>query len=396
MAGIVFNRGQGGLGRQQPGEDYISGFVFQNTTALLSGAVQKVTTLAEAETLGVTVAAYPIENYHISEFFTMAENVNGLAQGILYFIIENIATTTYDGTEIETIQNFAEGDIRQVGVFLYDPFLSAMVTDSQAKATTLETEDKPLSVLLAADFTATTVSALADMRALASKNVSVVIGEDADGVGGALATAESTSITCLGASLGIVSTASVHLNIGWRQEFDVTHSTEYAVLNFATGEAYLAQSAATITATTLLGYIFLVKETGINGSFHNDSPTADLITSDYAFLENNRTIDKAVRLVRQNLINKISGPLYTDSFTGKISEATIADYSNDAFKALENMAANGEISTNADGELPVNSVTIDPDQDVLATSNIVIAIRIVPVGVARTITVNIGFAVSIS
>ena len=396
MTGITFNRTGSGLGRQQPGNDYISGLIFQNTTALLSGAVQKVSTLAEAEALGVTVAAYPIEHYHISEFFEIAEKVNGLAQGILYFMIKNIATTTYDGSEIEDIQNFAKGDIRQVGVFLYDPYLAAMVTDSQSSATVLQTADRPLSVLLTADFTALTIAGLADARTLTSKNVSIVIGEDSDGVGGALATSESTTISTLGASLGAVAVAAVHENIGWRGKFDLTHGTEYEVLNFATGEALADQSQATIDALTEDGYLFLVKETGINGSFHNDSPTAEVITSDFAYIENNRTIDKAVRLVRENLINKINAPLYVDPSTGKLSEATISDFKNDAFKALENMAANAEISTNTDGSLPQNSVVIDPDQDVLTTSNITLTIKIVPVGVARTITVNIGFAVSIS
>lgn len=393
---IVFNRQQGGLGRQQSGNDYISGLIFQNSTALLAGAVQKVSTLAEAEALGVTVAAYPIEHYHISEFFTMAQNVNGLAQGILYFMIKNITATAYDGTEIEDIQNFAAGDIRQVGVFLTDPYLAGMITDSQTAATTLEAGDRPLSVLVAADFTALTIAGLADARTLSSKNVTAVIGEDADGVGGALAVSESTSITSLGISLGSEAVASVHENIGWRGKFDVTHGTEYEVLNFATGEALADQSQATIDALTEDGYLFLVKETGIVGSFHNDSPTSTLITSDYAYIENNRTIDKAVRLVRENLINKINAPLYVDPATGKLSEATISDFSNDAFKALENMAANAEISTNPDGTLPANSILIDPDQDVLTTSTITITVQIVPVGVARTITVNIGFVVSIS
>lgn len=393
---IVFNRQNGGLGRQQPGNDYISGLIFQNSTALLAGAVQKVSTLAEAEALGVTSATYPVENYHISEFFSMAENVNGLAQGILYFMIKDITATTYDGSEIETIQNFAKGDIRQVGVFLTDPYLAGMVTDSQTVCTTLESNNRPLSVIIAADFTATTISALADARTLDSKNVSVCIGEDADGVGGALATSEGYSITCLGASLGITATASVHENLGWRGKFDVTHSTEYEVLNFATGEFVETQSQATIDALTEDGYLFLVKETGVSGSFHNDSPTATLITSDYAYVENNRTIDKAVRLIRENLINKINAPLYVNPSTGKVTEATISDFKNDAFKALENMAANNEINTNSDGTLPENSILIDPDQDVLSTSTITLTVQIVPVGVARTITVNIGFVVSIS
>ena len=523
MGRITFNRGEGGLGRQQPGNDYITGLIFKQAT-LPSGfgasdRIKKVSTLAEAEALGIidthadetkatggqveitaagaaadvwTVTITPtgqstislgtyteatsdavadiasgladavnaltsshgftasaalgvlslvapakygaslntagltgtssgagtatvtqftggvgsliaINHYHISEFFAIAEKITGLAQGILYIGIY----ADYDGTQIGLMQDFANGNIRQMGVFLSDTFASSQVTASQTGATSAEADNRPLSVLLASDFSATTLSALADLRTLNSKNVSVVISEDGDGEGGRLAGVEGFSITSLGATLGAIAQAAVHENIGWRQKFDMVHSrsrsvivqtspfNELEVLNFATGEAYKVQSRATIDALTEDGYIFMVKEEGISGSFNNDDATCITITSDYAYVAANRTIDKAVRLVTQNLTNKINGPVYTDPETGKISEASIEDYKNDAFKALENMATAAEISTNIDGQLPANSVIIDPDQNVQATSTIELTIQIVPVAVGRNIVVNIGFAVSI-
>lgn len=523
MAGITFTRGEGGLGRQQPGSDYISGMIFKQT-GLPSGfgasdRIKKVTTLAEAEALGIvdthadetkatggaiqitaagaasdvwtatitpagqsqiTLGSYTeqtgdgandistglaaainvltgshgftaaavtdtvnltapskygasintsgltgasdgtgtssitqfsggagsdiaIIHYHVSEFFAIAEKLTGLAQGILYIGIY----TSYDGTQIGLVQDYADGDIRQIGVFLPDTFASSQVTASQTGATAVETANKPLSVLLAADFSATTLSALSDLRTLDSKNVSVILSEDADGEGGRLVGVEGVSISTLGATLGSVAQASVHENIGWRNKFNMIHSrsrsvivqtnpfNELEVLNFATGEAYDVQSVATIDALTEDGYIFMVKEIGVTGSFHNDSPTCTLITSDYAYLESNRTIDKATRLVRENLVNKINSPLYVNSSTGKLTEATISDFKNDAFKALENMASESEISSSDTGELPANSVVIDPDQNVLSTSTVELTINIVPVGVARTISVNIGFKISI-
>jgi hypothetical protein len=344
-----------------------------------------------------------INYYHISEFFAIAEKISGLAQGILYIGIYD----SYDGSQIETMQTFAEGEIRNMGVFLPDTYASSQVTATQSGATSVEAVDRPVSCLLAADFSAITISALADQRTLSSKNVTVVIGEDATGEGGRLAGVEGFSITTLGASLGAVAQAAVHENIGWRQKFDVAHTrtqsvavqtnpfNELEVLGFATGELVADQSKATINALTEDGYMFLVKEDGITASYHNDTPTSTAITSDFAYIENNRTIDKAARLVKENLTPKINSPLYVDSSTGKLTEATIQDFKNDAFKALENMAVAGEINTNETGELPANSVLIDPDQNVLQTSKIELTVQIVPVGVARTIVVTIGFAVSI-
>jgi hypothetical protein len=508
MGQITINRIGGGLGRQQPGEDYISGLIFKQSS-LPSGfgtsdRIKKVTTLAEAEALGIdnshsdetkatggnveigatgdiwTISIKPvgadsiilgtytqqssdttvevatglfnninlntinhgftatnavassvaivapakkgasinsgltavstgagtatvtqftggvgsiiaINYYHVSEFFALAEKITGLAQGILYIGIY----TSYDGSQLKLVQDFAEGKIRQIGVFTSDAFTSSLVTQSQTTATQLEVENQPLSVLATADFTATTLSALADMRALSSKKVSVVIGEDKGNEGGALVGITEVSISSLGATMGVLANAAVHENIGWRGKFDLIHGSEYEGLQFVTGEAYDIQSDATLTELTNKGYIYLTKEINVNGSFHNDAPTSVLITSDYAYVENNRTIDKAARLISENLTPKINAPLYVDASTGKLSQATIEDFKNDAFKALENMAAGAEISTNEDGTLPVNSVVIDPDQNVLQTSEIVLTVTIIPVGVARQITVNIGFAVSV-
>lgn len=523
MSGINIIRAEGGLGRQQPGNDYISGFIFSQTQ-LPSGfgandRIKKITTLAEAVALGIddthsdetkatggsieitaagaagdvwtatispsgapsialgsyteqtsdtptliatglaaainaltgshgftassalgvvnlvapdkygasintsglsgassgagtaTITQFSggvgseiaVNYYHISEFFNVAEKITGLAQGILYVGIY----ASYDGSQIGLMQDFASGDIRNMGIFLPDTYASSQVTATQTGATAVETVDRPLSCLLAADFSATTLSALPDVRTLGSKNVSLVIGQDAAGEGARLAGVTGFSISTLGATLGAVAQASVHENIGWRQKFDVSHSrsrsvitqtnpfNELEVLGFATGELYADQSKATIDALTEDGYVFLVKEDGISASYHNDSPTATAVTSDFAYIESNRTIDKAARLVKQNLTPKVNAPLYVNATTGKLSEATIADFKNDAFKALENMAVAGEISTNEGGELPANSVIIDPDQNVLATSEIALTIQIVPVGVARAIKVTIGFAVSI-
>jgi len=513
MGQITVNRRPGGLGRQQPGEDYISGMIFKQAT-LPSGfgtsdRIKKVTTLAEAEALGinnthsdetkatggnveitaagatgdvwtititptgasaVVLATYTeqsgdttvliatglfnnlnlntinhgytatnavaskvaiiaadkkgasintaglaaastgtgtstvtqfsggvgsvtaINYYHVSEFFALAQQITGFAQGILYIGIY----TTYTGAELKLLQDYSSGKIRQCGVYIPDPFASSMVTGSQTYCTTLEVENQPLSnVLLAADFSGTTLSALADMRALDSKNATVVIGEDKGGNGGALAGIISKSITNMGAALGTEANAAVHENLGWRGAFNQIHGSEYEGLQFATGEDYDIQSNATLTELTNKGYLYLTREINIVGSFFNDAPTSTLITSDYAYVENMRTIDKAARLVRENLVPKINSSLYADADTGKLSQATIEDFKNDAFKALENMANLGNINTNPDGNLPANSVLIDPDQDVLTSSEIVLTLQISPVGVARQITVNIGFAVNI-
>lgn len=395
MAGITFTLGEGGLGRALPGEDHISGIIFQNAS-LPSGfgtsdRIKRVTTLAEAVALGVTVASFPVEHYHISEFF------RANPKGILYVGIYAITTDAYDGSELTLIQQYAQGKIRQCGVFLVDTFTTADITQSQTKLDALTADKMPMSVLFASDMSATDISTLlagTDPRTLDSENVSVVFSEDGGATGAALAVSEGYSITTLGHTLGTVSLSKVHENIGWVGKFNASDGTELETLNFATGETLLAQSSATLTSLATAGYIFLEKKVGKTGSFYRDSPTATLATSDYAYVENKRTIDKATRGIYSNVLDLVNSPLYVDADTGKLSEATIALFRNETLQPLETMAANGEISTGASGELPEDTVTIDPDQNVLSTSTINIVVKIRPVGVARTIAVTIGFTIN--
>ena len=133
-------------------------------------------------------------------------------------------------------------------------------------------------------------------------------------------------------------------------------------------------------------YIFLRKHQGISGTYFNDSWTAIAATSDYAAIENVRTMDKAVRNIRINVLPNLASPLYVND-DGTLSEDTIALFTNDSERALIDMQTADEISA--------KGVTINPAQDVLATSKIVVGVMIVPVGVGREIEFQIGFAVKI-
>jgi hypothetical protein len=91
-------------------------------------------------------------------------------------------------------------------------------------------------------------------------------------------------------------------------------------------------------------------------------------------------------LLRAALIPQLLSPLTVDT-DGKLSADTVKSFENLASTPLERMVNAGELSG--------QSVTIDPDQDVLATSTLNIVVELQPRGVARTIQVTIGFTVSI-
>lgn len=390
MAQITFNVGEGGLGRPLPTKDNYSGLLFQSAAALPTGygtdRTKLVKSLEEFEALGVvaTTTNYEVLHYHVSEFFRIQP------KGWLWVGIYDITTDSFDGTELTTMQNIANGEIRQFGVFLVDTYASGYITDTQTVCETNEAAKKPFSVLLGCDLTATNVAALTavDLRALDSENVTLVLGEDGNATGAALATSKGYSITSVGASLGAVSLAQVHENIGWVGKFNMSNGTELETVNFATGEAFADQTQATLDALNTAGYLFLQKIVGKTGTFHRNDPTSTLATSDFAYISNQRTIDKAIRQVNFYMSDQINAPLYVDATTGQLTEATVALFDNEARKGLSKMVQDGELSGFA--------VIIDPTQDILSSSQLEITLRLVPVGSARTIVINIGYSVNLN
>ena len=55
--------------------------------------------------------------------------------------------------------------------------------------------------------------------------------------------------------------------------------------------------------------------------------------------------------------------------------------------ALQNMLNNDEVSA--------FEVAIDPNQNVLSTSKLVVTVRIIPIGVAKTIEVNLSYTIKL-
>jgi hypothetical protein len=385
---VNFIKGKGGLGRPLAGEDHISGLVAYLTDGNLPSGfgttdrIKQVFSIADAETLGITEgsATNGVIWYHINEYF------KAQPQGQLFIGLYDSVSIDY--SVIELVQNFAEGKIRQIGVYDLTAFATGTVTALQASCDTLEAAHKPTSVIYAGDISGTAdLSTLADLTTLNSKNVSVTIGEDGAATGAALAVSEGTSITDLGAVLGAVSLSKVNESIEWIEKFNITDGTEYNVPAFANGDLVKSKADSFLLALKNKGYMFLKKHVGLAGTYQENGATAIVVTSDYAKIENNRTIDKATRGVRTFMLPNVAAPVFINA-DGTLTEDTVAKFKNDAARALEQMER--------DEELSAFNVIIDPTQPILSTSKLVITIQIVPVGVARQIEINIGFTVSVA
>jgi hypothetical protein len=348
-----------------------------------------VYSLAQSVSFGITEAAYPVEYYHIQEYFRVLSKFN--VSAFLDVMFSAIGTGLFDGSEITTICQNANYELRQVGVFLIDPFASGFVTAANTKAQALDDAGYPVSVVLAADFANFTTPT--DLKALDKKWVSVCIGQDGNGIGNTLFGSEGYSITCLGAMLGTVASAKVSENIGYVEKFDVSGTTELQTLALCDGTLISTLTDAQIDTLNDNGYTLLVKRR-VAGSYFYDDSTAGIETSDYTYLSNVRSISKAKRLLLQYLAPLQNMPLFVDASTGLMNEQTIGKFTAKCTEALNNMAVNQEIQVDqTTGRIPTDAISIDPTQNVLTTGKVAIVVRVQPIGVARKIDINLGFTV---
>ena len=394
MQNLTITRTNGNLVRSLAGEDHISGLVFYSATLPVAdgGAPEFTTTerihtissIETAEKYGITADAAAWEtkvlHYILESIFNMNPGVS------LYVGIFKPAAGTNAFSEIKLIQNFAGGRLRQVGVWNGAVELSDTIINSlQSVATTLEAQNKPLSILYAPKVA--DVTSLEGYTKAGRKNVSVIIAQDGEGTAAALykdaANAAKASVSALGDLLGAVSKAKVHQSVAWVEQFP----TNIAVAAFGDGTKYRDLDTATIEELDADRFIFCRTYDGFAGTFFNDNHTLDLPTSDYAYISDVRTMDKAVRGIRSYLLPKLGRPMKVDASTGKLERTAVEHLITTGNKALEDMER--------DGELSGYKFDIDPDQNILSTSRVRGVIKNVPVGVMRNLDLEIGFAPSI-
>ena len=381
MNDITFERQPGGLARQLPSEDHISGIIFYGfalPTGFGTDRIKRLTCLEDAEQLGIAAGSvdYAIIHYHVSEFYR-------IAPGAILFLGLFATPQTWNFEEVWTMKQFAQGKIRQYSIYTQRAFVGTDVEKIQLVMEKLHTEHAPASALYAADFSAIQENGLEDLRELECPRVSVVLGQDGSGVGAALYASSGKSISCIGAVMGAVAKASVHESIAYVKKFRMDDVVELSVPCLANGDAIGALTFANVDDINNKGYIFLINHVGKDATYLNDSFCAVASDSDYATIENNRTMDKMEREVRRALLPELSAPLYVDPSSGKLDPDTIAYFEAIANEPLAVMERSKELSG--------VSVTIPADQNVLTTSELQINIGAVPVGVARKIKVKIGF-----
>lgn len=385
---LTIVRQNGNVPKSQDGQDHVSGFVAYLLEADIPAAfkaepVQAVSTIDKAEELGITAdaTAWSVKmlHYQLEEVFRINPSIT------LYMgLFSKPESMTFK--ELKTVQNYAEGAIRQMAIWNGDTAPTAdNIVKLEAVADSLDTENAPLSTLYAP--LVSNYKNLPNNLATNNPRVSVVIAQAGSGTGAELYKSKDNktkaTVSAIGVALGTLSKAAVHQCIAW-------------VKNFPSGISMPALGDGTLVRTIDKGelekldtnrYLFLNNVVGVAGSYWNDSHTMDSPTSDYAAIESVRTMDKAVRGIRTYLTPELGGNVYIDPDTGKLQSYTVSHLETTANIPLEEMEKAGELSG--------YKAEIDAEQNVLSTSTIEVTIKNVPVGVVRKFKVKIGFVKSL-
>lgn len=376
MGKLIFVKSEGGLGRVGAGSDHITGLVFYNA-ALPAGfdtdnRVKNITSVEDAIAKGITEALFPAEFYHISRFF----EVNASAKLWIGFFA--LAVTSHDFAELLTMRNVSGGEILQYVVVPNLDFVATQVTALNLKLATLEDEKAPAIGVICADISdVAALTSLPDLRTAGTSNlVSVCIAAGSSGTG-------SAAYGAAGLIAGAISLAAVHENIGWVAKFNMALGAEYDVPTLQNAMPFSTLTTAQLTALDDKGYIYLKKYSGDTGTYFNDAYSCIVSTSDYAYLENNRVMAKAMRKIYSYLLPTFNMPLKVDAQSGKLAASTCSYFEVLGSKGLEELERAGELSG--------WKISVDPDQNVLSTSEVVIVVKQVPLGVTRTLKVKIGF-----
>lgn len=379
-------QGDGGLGQQLPSEDHVSALLFEHAMPPSTWeadeymrSFRSVKTLEDSGILEHDLQ-YGKVHYQVKEFF------RAHPQGEVYVGFRVLQGSTALAIA-ETIKSYTLGRVRQFGLFLDSHLYTTGIQEMLDALESLEMDAVAIMGLEENIY----FNSIPNLAARTHKKVHVLIAGDGAGLGASYADALGiTYIPAVGTALGTLAASKVHESFAYVRKYNISNGTEMEEPIFCNGTLLKNTAKAYLDELHDKGWGFARKHQGVVGSYFDDNHTCIALSSDYSSLNINRTSQKAVRGVRAELNLELSGDVEIDGTTGNLSIGYIEYLKTLASQPLSNMEKAGELSR--DGY----SVVIDPTQDFLQTSNLLVTIKLVPKGVSRNITINLGFALRIA
>ena len=403
LTGVAVHRLEGGLGIKNPAADgtvaLIASLPSLNGLKVKNYEANKLLQLSDAETLGIN-AAYDanqktLVHHHLSEIFRLAPEA-------VVYLIPTEKSKKLSAVLPQVLPALrANQDIKGLGCIGFADTGAELKTLAEKVQTDvvekLGDENRLIDfVLLEGKAAATPVSVtnLPDLRSLTAPQVSVIFGHDP-----AIAKLDAAYklYAAIGSALGMLAVRKVNENIGSvriqnppadsriRSDYPLTDTAKGRWLSASLSDGTPMQNLSKTDLKTLTdkGYIYAAAYEGYGGIFFSHSPTCTTKTSDYGYIENNRTWNKAARLVRQTLLPEVKGVVQKDPQTGFIKSTTISYWQGLLNRALEQMVIGEEISG--------FRAFIDHRQSIRPEHSLKVKIHIVKDEIAFEFEVDLGY-----
>lgn len=333
-----------------------------------------------------TASLFSVWDYQLREIFRMFPQV------VLYV---GIISSTSDRNEIVALQSYSKGLICQFAVYdsnttEFNPSTSLSAPLQIQTALDSLAQTFPAVAVYCGDMSdVSDLSEMADQNANSAPNVECVISQDGNAKGAFLYKTCGYTIGNIGAKVATIAKSRVSSSDAQPvPQFNVSDGTENNIIAFANGQMYSSLSSNLISQLDSYRYTFLRNFGGeLAGSYWTDNKTCIVSTSDYCFLNDVRVFQKATRILRNAYIPLLSSETIFNG-DGTLKDTTIAYFKSQGENAITANMITGY------GDSPLISgieLTIDPAQKVRATNNLTVVATIVANGIARNITVSIGY-----
>ncbi len=150
---------------------------------------------------------------------------------------------------------------------------------------------------------------------------------------------------------------------------------------FSNNAAYNTLTPSQLDTMDDKGFIFLRGFEGMAGYYFNFDHTCAVETDDYNNLRYGRIIDKASLLCYSTYVQRLNDEILIDEETGKMAPSVIKSLEGEVEKA---------ITANMGDAISGLDAFINADQNVLATGEIKVELKITPKGNAKTFVVTLG------
>lgn len=375
--------GNGNLGRVSTSSDGVAGMVL---TGVAVGDTLKLNThyqlssVRDLAALGVTEENNPLVYKDVKAFYTQA------GEGAeLHILIVAEATTLSQMTAIDAdaplrrLLDAAGGRIRLVGINRslpaeYTPTTTqgidadaiSALQGAQALAEDYAAGMMPVRGFIPAPAWDDTSEDLFKPRSASCNRFALVLASD-DATG---------KTAAIGQILGRAAAVSVQISIARVRDGAIAEN------GYFTNGKSVKDEVAKLDELNDAGYVFYRTFPTLEGVYLNDDMTAAPETDDYSNLNLGRVMDKVMLLSYKTYLTELMDNVEVDD-NGRLP-AEVCAY----FEGL----VKGAIGIAMDEEISGVTVYVNPDQNILATSTLVIEITIVPQGTLRKITVELAFA----